>query len=134
MNLRKCKLITLNESTDISNFPGEIERIKNFVLLGSPVGTKEFCSNYCLNYVRKLENLMNEITSLGDSHISFLLLKYCGSFSKVVHLIRTVPSHFIESAMKLFDLDIRKSFEKIIACYLSDESWEQATLGPKWVV
>ena len=48
-----------------------------------------------------------EDVAIKDPQVALLLLRMCGSFSKLVHLARTTPTTLIFEAMQQFDTDVR---------------------------
>ena len=59
-----------------------------------------------------------------------LLLRYCASFCKVVHLFRTVPPHLLTAELGEFDKEFRESMESITG-QTSDFTWAFMGLGCK---
>jgi len=59
-----------------------------------------------------------------------LLLRYCASFCKVVHLFRTVPPSLLSAELSQFDHEFRVAMETITG-KTSDFSWAFMGLGCK---
>eukprot|EP00731_Ephydatia_muelleri_P037458 Em0476g1a len=62
--------------------------------------------------------------------IDYLLLRFCGSFCKLVHLARSTPPSLVAEALSFFDSDIRHCFTECTSVDVSDIAWHQAQLSP----
>ena len=61
-------------------------------ILGSPIGSEEFCEKYIQQKInKKLPDLLEKLTHLDNPQASYLILLFCASFCKMVSYIRTVP-------------------------------------------
>ena len=115
--------------------PDELRHFKalapeGFELLGAPIGTTAFCQTYFAKKVQKFREVWAKIQMLDHLQTQALLLRYCASFCKVVHLFRTVPPHMIYSQLGDFDQDFRTCMEHIIG-RTSDFTWAFMGLGCK---
>ena len=99
------------------------------VLLGSPIGTDEYCINFFKDVLNKLRVEANHITSLEDTQSAFLLLKYCFS-QKIQHFLRTVPPYLtMPHLAKPFNDLLRCTLTKLLKLdHLTDMEFQQALL------
>jgi len=104
----------------------------NLVALGAPIGSKEFCEEYCRSKFTKSSEIMEAICQLNNHQIELILLRYCYSFCKVVYLTRTVPLYLIDEFIKSFDDTVLASFKRVIGCDLSADEIEQSRLAIKY--
>ena len=64
---------------------------EGFTLLGSPLGSAEFCLESASGRVMKVQNSLHRLSDLQNSQIETTLLRSCLSLPKLVHLLRTCP-------------------------------------------
>ena len=115
--------------------PGRLTHFKaleaeGFELLGSPIGSKAFCRRYFAGKMKKYREVWANIQKLEHLQTQALLLRYCASFCKVVHLFRTVPPHLLSAEFAQFDQEFRTAIESIIG-RTSDFTWSFMGLGCK---
>jgi len=78
----------------------------NYFLLGSPIGSPEFCAQYvedsCLAPAMRS---LHMVKKLKDPQVAFALLRRCAGFGQLVFAIRTVPpsAHLAAVCAKLDD-------------------------------
>jgi len=102
-------------------------------ILGAPIGSKDHCESWIHQKLNdKLPSLLEKIAFLEDSQSSFLILRYCVGFCKMVWYLRTVPPNLISDSCKHFDSLIMQAFENLIGCGLPSPSLKQSQLGPKF--
>ena len=102
-------------------------------ILGSPIGSKEFCEKYIQQKInKKLPDLLEKLTHLDNPQASYLILLFCTGFFKMVWYIRTVPSVLIDDVCQKFDDAVLKTFEGILACGLSSQNIKQVQLSNKF--
>ena len=58
------------------------------------------------------------------------LLRFCGSFCKMVHLARSTPPSLVAEVLSIFDLDISRCFTECTSVDVFDVAWQQAQLSP----
>ena len=70
---------------------GGIPRVGNqgIIVLGSPVGTTEFERRIIMERIDKVEELMERLASLEDSHMELTLLQATLSLPKLLYVLRT---------------------------------------------
>ena len=127
----KCELFSKG---DLNSFPVQMKRSNtpNLVLLGAPIGDLIFCAKFIANLRTKSRGLLSRLQQIGpkDPQVAYLLLRFCGSFCKLVHLIRSTPPSLVAEALSLFDSDIRRCFMECTSMDFSDVAWHQAQLSP----
>ena len=134
-NVSKCELISPSfSSSAIHEFEPELKKeAMNMEILGSPIGSKEFCESFLQDKInKKLPILLENLTRLDNPQASYLILLFCASFCKIVWYIRTVPSDLIAVNCQNFDDLILKNFGGILACGLSSQSIKQMQLSTKF--
>ena len=129
LNLKKNELVKFNDGPD--DFPPECERfVRNFTLLGSPIGDDQFCTEYIQAYVRKrVQHAHNALRTIRDPQVFHFLVRCCASLCKVVHLLRTVPPVFCGPALVYFDEQMREAFTQGVGVLMADAAWTQAGLA-----
>ena len=75
--------------------------------------------------------LLMQLEDIGvfNPKVALILLRLCGSFCKLVHLARAIPTFLSSKALMLFDADIRKTFCQCTGVDISDFAWQQAQLS-----
>ena len=99
------------------------------VLLGSPVGSDEFCISFLRDLLDQLRNEAEKIKELSNTQSAFLLLKY--SFSKKIqHLLRTIPPPItVLHLINPFNDLLRNLLATILNLnHLTDVQFQQSTL------
>lgn len=142
LNLAKCELFSSIEDNFESvvhapgmgrlSFPRQLSArssVPNFILLGSPVGDIDFCSQYVAKLRTANSKLLERLSQLEDPQVALHLLRTSASFAKYVYLARTTPPHLIRDSLLACDNDIRASFESFAALQLTDSAWSQAQLS-----
>ena len=102
---------------------------KNFELLGSPIGDKEFCTSFITKFVSKrVIHTLDALHGVKDAQVFHSLVRLTSSLCKVVHLLRTVPPCFCKNALSFFDSSIRSAFSLGTGILFDDSSWTQVCL------
>jgi len=97
----------------------------NLVVLGSPVGDKRFCENYCKTKYAKFFILLDNIKQLNHLQCEAILLRYSLSFCKIVYMLRTTPLMLIDEFIAEFDLRTLDSFWYILGEKVDDVNIEE---------
>jgi len=79
----------------------------NFVFVGSPIGTSDFCNEIACKMVEETRLILEDISQFDDLHASFLLFCYCTAYPRMVFLMSTIPHTYILLALQEFDELIR---------------------------
>jgi len=97
-------------------------------VLGTPIGSSAFVDGYIASTVQNLEDVIGLLPALSCPHSAFLLLKYCLSACKVMHLLRSLPylkgAHLAQRSTSI----IRDALSVIVGVPLSELQWELARL------
>ena len=127
----KCELFS---KCNLNSFPLQMKRSNtaNLVLLGAPIGDLIFCAKFISSLRSKISDLLSRLQQIGpkDPQVAYLLLRFCGSFCKLVHLARSTPPSLVAEALSFFDSDIRHCFTECTSVDVSDIAWRQAQLSP----
>ena len=104
----------------------------NLMLLGAPIGDLIFCAKFISSLRSKISDLLSRLQQIGpkDPQVAYLLLRFCGSFCKLVNLARSTPPSLVAEALSFFDSDIRRCFTECTSVDVSDIAWHQAQLSP----
>ena len=87
----------MTPQNDVSMFPEalKVSTVPHFEILGAPIGDYIYCASFvstkrseALKLLLKLEDV-----AIKDPQVALLLLRMCGSFSKLVHLARLHQQH-----------------------------------------
>ena len=96
-------------------------------------GPVSVCEDFKFNWVSsKVDGLIRDIklcTSLEDPQVAYNLFKYCFSYPKLVHILRTVPPHISSKALFPLSLEYRALIESLVGSSISDSAFTQCTLG-----
>jgi len=140
LNLAKCELFSPDlDNFDIEvassgrtfRFPDELHQRSNvadFVLLGAPFGSVEFCSAHIQRLCVANRVLLSKLSKLEDPQVALHLLRTCAGFGKFVYVARTTPPEFVRESLGACDDDLRDSLATFAALQLSDSAWSQAQL------
>lgn len=116
-------------------FPAEVDRVSNegVKLLGAPVGTKAYTTEFTKKKLKVLEEVCAVLKEVDNAQVELGLFRGCLSFNKINHLLRTCPPDLLEEALGQFD----EHFHAILATILrlpclTEDQWEQASLPIKF--
>ena len=142
--MRKCNLVSLTPSVpqDLDrDFPAALlynpdgsNRVQlngNFAILGSEIGDKAFCEQSLKTRVEKAKILLSELEQLDDPQVALRLQRACAGPCKLMHSMRTTPSHLISDQLSDFDAVMMKTLAKSTGLLLSKTAISQAQLGVK---
>ena len=141
LNLSKCELASSNAANfdfkyhdggvDLS-FPSSLKlryTSPNFLLLGAPIGDREFCEQHVNSIRDRNSKLLARIAEIGDPQVALHLLRSCASFCKYVYLARTTPPEYVSDVFTRCDADFRDCLSRFAALQLPDHAWSQAQLS-----
>ena len=137
---RKCHLYgtesTMSRCRQTNNppFPAALtlHHDLNIEYLKAPIGSDEFVNDCMRTKLEELHETIQAVSAMEWKHEAATLLKHCGTFCRVVHLMRTVPPHQIEAFIKEFDTTIRSAYEDLLGTKMGDHVWKIAKLPPKY--
>ena len=100
----------------------------NMEILGAPIGDILFCAKFVANQHAKANVLFSRLQQVGskDPQVAYLLLRFCGSFCKMVHLAISTPPSLVAEGLGIFDRDIRRCFTQCTSVDVTDVAWMQA--------
>ena len=103
----------------------------NLVILGAPIGNKEFCSSFVSKGLKNVAGLWSQLEEVGliDPQVALILLRLCGAFCKLVHLTRATSTSLIKDALAVFDAGVRRTFCLCTGVDASNDAWQQAQLS-----
>eukprot|EP00731_Ephydatia_muelleri_P018966 Em0011g1006a len=131
LNVSKCEVFSKG---NMNSFPPGMKRSNtpNMEVLGAPIGDILFCAKFVANQRAKANVLLSRLQQVGskDPQVAYLLLRFCGSFCKMVHLARSTPPSLVAEGLGIFDRDIRRCFTECTSVDVSDIAWMQAQLSP----
>ena len=131
LNVSKCEVFSTG---NMYSFPPGMKRSNttNMEVLGAPIGDILFCAKFVANQLAKANVLLSRLQQVGskDPQVAYLLLCFCGSFCKMVHLARSTPPSLVAEGLGIFDRDIRRCFTECTSVDVSDVAWMQAQLSP----
>ena len=101
-----------------------------FCVLGTPIGSDKFVHEFIEKEVlAPCSTAFSKIRELEDPHVAYCLLRSTCSFSKLVHVLRTVPPSQAQRATNAFDRALRDCARDSLHLRMSDASWAQACLN-----
>ncbi|KAL5506735.1 hypothetical protein EMCRGX_G008470 [Ephydatia muelleri] len=131
LNVSKCEVFSKG---NMNSFPPGMKRSNtpNMKILGAPIGDILFCAKFVANQRAKANVLLSRLQQVGskDPQVAYLLLRFGGSFCKMVHLARSTPPSLVAEGLGIFDRDIRRCFTECTSVDVSDVAWMQAQLSP----
>ena len=91
-------------------------------------GTTILGAETCLDFAKSGQTLCDQFLSLEDVQSGCLLLRYC-HVTHMNHLIRSVNSEHVRSAVQAHDSLTKSTFIRLVQCPdLTSKQWLQATL------
>ena len=87
-----------------SVLPAIIKRnVEGLEVLGTPIGTHEFCKAFMNGVVEKYDELHQRLRGMDDPQSQYLLLRYC-CCNNLNHWLRTVSPEDVQEAAERFDV------------------------------
>ena len=130
LNVSKCEFFSKG---NMNSFPPGMKRSNtpNMEVLGAPIGDILFCAKFVANQRAKANVLLSRLQQVGskDPQFAGLLLRFCGSFCKMVNLARSTPPYLVAEGLGIFVRDIRRCFTECTSVDV-DVAWMQAQLSP----
>ena len=135
LNFKKCEPVAVGQTPVAAtqhHFPppllfdeqGADRVVRNFTLLGAPIGDDAFCGAHTAARAKLAGPLLDHIAELEDPQIGLRLLKSTASYSKMVPSSAT---HL--AALQDFDRQVRGCFAALTGLHLDGVQWEQAARG-----
>ena len=104
----------------------------NMIYLKAPIGSDEFVTKWLTNKLIELKDIVQSIAQMPYKHEAYSLLRSCSAECRVTYLMRILPPRQLGDFMRSFDKVLRKGFEDILECSLTDRWWRLAQLPPKF--
>ena len=123
LNVKKNEIWWPSRSSS-DPFPAEVDRVTNegVKLLGVPIGTKEFTSQFVKKKLKVLKDVCDLLKEVDNAQVELGLFRRCLSFNKINHLLRTSPPDLLEEALSQFD----EHFHAMLATILRASSQSKA--------
>ena len=127
---RKCELYsTFSDNESSISVPVTTQ---GTVILGVPIGCKEFVQNWCNEFAVSGKDLCSKFADLDNPQASTLLWRRC-HIPGVNYLARAVFPKWFDRAAQIHDGLTRTTFLDILGLSSSGErSWNQASLSVKF--
>ena len=105
LNTTKTIVWSPLHGSDFSSFNSLAEGVTSAGVktLGAPFGTREQCDKLLDSKISKIEQIMDEICALPDTHLKVTLLQKCGVFPRICYTLRTAPGSSLPSTLKRMD-------------------------------
>ena len=134
LNVQKNEIWWPSRSED-DPFPKNVIRVENrgVKLLGAPIGTAEYTTEFVRKKLRVLEEVCAALEEVNDAQIEFGLFRGCLAYNKINHLLRTCPPAVLAEAIREFDDHFQEILEKILRVpLLPEDAWEHASLPTRF--
>ena len=134
LNVHKCELVLHPASAHCSSHFPHIpqERIHpegNFSILGSPVGSEEYCATFLRDYALvPAISTLSAIKKITDPQIALTLIRQCSGFCQLVFSFRTTPPKSLHVLCSDLDNAVTRVLEDAI-CSLNPLARTQAQRG-----
>jgi len=131
VNAGKCELFATADGVDLIDFPSSIIRCSSqgFDLLGSPIGTPEWCNSYIKSKrVDKIAKALHNLCLINDPQLELTLLRSCLAMPKFAFALRSAPAPDIDDAAAAFDSLIDATWDERFGLSLSPVQKQQLTL------
>jgi len=130
INRDKCVVIFMDGVDRPQLFPGVPRSLEpNFICLGSPIGTPEYCASVVGTTVKETTTILEAIEQFDNLHAAYSLFRYCATFPRLVFLMHTLPPEWITEQLKEFDKMIRDAFTTIFGVQARDNTWKEMVLS-----
>ena len=131
LNKAKSKVIMpMSAEEEIKRYPKDFERMQGggLVVLGAPVGTKEFVQEFIDDKITKVEVLLEKIKTLENPQVIGALIKQCVQGPKLAHLMRTTNPEDTKDQWKRYDAVSQGILEYMVGAPIKPKEWEMATM------
>ena len=140
LNLAKGELVAVgNTSAEelAGSFPDTLIRrtdgssrvLRDFELLGAPIGHSTFAQTHTSARVQAAKGLLEAVGQLEDPQVGLRLLRACAGHSRIVHSMRCVPTDPQLHAFRDFDELVCRCLSNLTGLHLDAAQREQAALG-----
>ena len=101
---------------------------EGIVLLGSPIGSREFERTTIEKRVEKIREITDRLPLMQDAQSEFVLLRSCLSIPKIMFTLRTTDPTDHQILWQYFDDITREALTRILGIPVNDCQWRQAQL------
>ena len=135
VNAKKCELIRHSSvadgsPADLQSLPGVPVIMDNWTILGSPIGSSEFCRAFIEKTVfQKVDEAATLCLSLEDPQLAFHVVRKCVSYCQGVYISRTCSPRHSREVLGACDKVVFNAFEKIACFTPTPLQWQQASLS-----
>ena len=102
----------------------------NIEMLGVPLGSDTFGTDYVSRKLLKAKDVMSKITQFNDTQSAFYLLRTSYSITRANHFMRTTPLAIWFQQAQEYDALVRGSAEEVLGFPFSDREYKQAATSP----
>ena len=104
----------------------------NIDYLKTPIGTDEFVILWMGRKLKELQQTVQSMSAMEWKHKAMTLLKHCGTFCRIVNLMRSIPPHQAKPFVREFDARVRSAYKDLVGSSMADNTWIIAKLRPKY--
>ena len=101
---------------------------EGIVLLGSPIGSREFERQAIQKRIDKVSEISDRLPLMQDAQSEYVLLRSCLSIPKMMFTLRTTDPMDHLQLWESFDTITRESMSRILGSPLNDIQWRQSQL------
>jgi hypothetical protein len=123
LNLKKSEIFPLDEDTDLSCFPVEMERTTRLSNLGVPISHEAW---FASSRVQKLIASLRELECIEHKQSAVLLLKHCFGPLKLNHILRCCPTHAIAAEIEEMDKAQLECLDTLLRSRITPSGFDQA--------
>jgi len=139
LNPGKCELVWHSDKVRDEAFPpdfaprnspsGSKRLTDNFCLLGAPIGDAAHVLKHVETEVLKSVRVVwSRIAAMEDTQVAYTLLRATASANRVNHIIRTVPTKDLHTALDVFDRELQAATVAALKISPEGHRWLQCTL------
>ena len=96
--------------------------------MGTPIGTPTFSNETLGKRISKIEEAIQKLPDLNDSHVEFTLLRSCLGLPKFNFCLRTCKPGELAPSFQSFDGLLRDSLCALLGAQVDELQWMQASL------
>lgn len=101
----------------------------NFELLGTPVGSDDFCNTHTQERVDKATIVLAALGELPGAQVALLLLRVCACFGRLVYSLCSVPPDAHRAALQNFDAAVLACFGSFTCLSVGSREWSLASIS-----
>jgi hypothetical protein len=107
----------------------EIKR-DGLIVLGAPVGPPSFCREATADRIKKVSNVLTNLSTLDDPQIQYALLRSCFGFPKFTYVLQMCNPSLLSHQYATFDEDQCEALSDCVGSpnAIDDLKWLHASL------